>query len=274
MYKLKMPARKKSRRGFHFRKNATGIALHGSDCLEVCPTGNGTEATFNLEEANINFSSGYNVPLTARDVITTRPRGGDGIFLAERTVALNSSLGEQTIHDAEEWIPALSPQLIYEEDEPSLAPDIQDNMNESVADIIDVDEHLYLEPDRYCRNCLRSSGVYVDLLTVAKSDIKFRKKFCFVTKDEGDELGIILCDNCKRYLLSEDTQWEDMWPIWVRTILLDNIVLEHFVDVVWKFLPGMFRTAWLPYLAWKHEPYRTVTLLHPLPHFEDLTETF
>ena len=80
MYKLKMPARKKSRRGFHFRKNATGIALHGSDRLEVCPTGNGTEATFNLEEANINFSSGYNVPLTGRDVITTRPRGGWHIF--------------------------------------------------------------------------------------------------------------------------------------------------------------------------------------------------
>ena len=110
--------------------------------------------------------------------------------------------------------------------------------------------------DRRCKNCKREESVNDDsgLLVLQEYDIgvgtKWLKKFCHIKAIDRRGLSkMVMCKQCRRYLIGEGVSkdsWEVIWPSVIWDFLKNKKLLEQFGGwKLWCMIPIEWRHWWL-----------------------------
>jgi len=85
----------------------------------------------------------------------------------------------------------------------------------------------------------------------------------------------MLCSERRNFLTTDSSgnAWKNIWPsyMWKVYLTSEHLVAQH-EDLVWQIFPSVWRKWWLGSLLEFCDGLQHVSLEHPLPLFDDVTE--
>ena len=135
-----------------------------------------------------------------------------------------------------------------------------------------------------CTNCHRrdpqgdnscSAPYPLSFRKLPKNSIIKRRFFRFVQVDDASDELVLLCSECTEFLgnfdQKEGRSFENVWPSFVWSILVDRDMFVVYGDYVWRFVPEKWRHWWIESVM-EYGMLESVTMDWTPPLFTDITE--